>query len=215
MMTSQPSKGRIIIPIVIAAVLWFFMFSPWTKDLTNFWITMTVSAIVLTSLALRFSSEKTQISVERPIFQLILGIFIAFALWGIFWIGDKLSTMMFSFARPEVDAVYSMKKDLPIWLITILLLFVIGPAEEFFWRGFIQREMASFFKNNQRMHAFWVTTIVYSLIHIWSMNFMLVMAAFVAGFVWGIIYRFRPQLLPALIVSHALWDVLVFIIFPI
>ena len=153
--------------------------------------------------------------VERPIFQLILGIFIAFALWGIFWIGDKLSTMMFSFARPEVDAVYSMKKDLPIWLITILLLFVIGPAEEFFWRGFIQREMAAFFKNNQRMHAFWVTTIVYSLIHIWSMNFMLVMAAFVAGFVWGIIYRFRPQLLPALIVSHALWDVLVFVIFPI
>ena len=214
-MTNKPSKEKIIIPIVIAAVLWFFMFSPWTKGITNFWITMSVSAIVLTSLALHFSSDDNHFSIERPVFQLLLGIFLAFALWGLFWIGDKLSTMMFSFARPEVDAVYSMKEGLPIWLITTLLLFIIGPAEEFFCRGFIQREMAGLFKKNQRMHAFWTTVIVYSLIHIWSMNFMLVMAAFVAGFVWGIIYRFRPQLLPALIVSHALWDVLVFVVFPI
>lgn len=37
----------------------------------------------------------------------------------------------------------------------------------------------------------------------------------VAGGVWGLIYRLRPQMLPALIVSHALWDALVFIWLPI
>ena len=43
----------------------------------------------------------------------------------------------------------------------------------------------------------------------------LIMAAMVAGAVWGFIYYLYPQRLGALIVSHALWDVAVFIWFPI
>ena len=39
--------------------------------------------------------------------------------------------------------------------------------------------------------------------------------ALVAGGVWGLLYRLRPSLLPALIVSHAVWDALVFVILPI
>ena len=63
--------------------------------------------------------------------------------------------------------------------------------------------------------AMLMTAIVYALVHIWSFNFMLVMAALVAGAFWGLIYRLRPSLLPALIVSHAVWDALVFVILPI
>ena len=44
---------------------------------------------------------------------------------------------------------------------------------------------------------------------------MLLAAATVAGFVWGIIYWICPKALPALILSHALWDALVFVILPI
>ena len=54
-----------------------------------------------------------------------------------------------------------------------------------------------------------------ALVHIWAMNFMLVAAAAVVGGVWGLIYRFRPDLLWTLIISHALWDVLVFLVWPI
>jgi len=56
---------------------------------------------------------------------------------------------------------------------------------------------------------------VYALVHVWSFNFMLVMAALVAGMVWGLIYRINPKALPALVVSHALWDALVFVVWPI
>ena len=63
--------------------------------------------------------------------------------------------------------------------------------------------------------AFAVTTAIYALVHIWSFNFMLVMAALVAGLVWGFLYRLDPKLLPALILSHALWDALVFVWMPI
>ena len=63
--------------------------------------------------------------------------------------------------------------------------------------------------------GFALTLIIYALVHIWSLNFMLVMAALVAGFVWGLLYRLRPDWLPALIISHAVWDACVFVVFPI
>ena len=123
---------------------------------------------------------------------------------------------MFDFARPQVENVYSMKAGLPPWTIAILLLFLIGPAEEFFWRGYVQRTLGKLLPGEHASdHAFLLTAAVYALVHVWSFNFMLVMAALTAGLVWGLVYRLRPAWLPALVVSHAVWDALVFIIIPI
>ncbi|MBR4809034.1 MAG: CPBP family intramembrane metalloprotease [Bacteroidales bacterium] len=204
---------RLVIAIVTTAALWFYMFSPWTQGAPNFWIVMSASAVVLTTLALSFTTDrKALLTVEKPLLQLLGGVAIAFALWGIFWIGDKLSAAWFDFARPEVDAVYSMKEGLPSWAIAVLLLFLIGPAEELFWRGYVQRTLGGRIGPTL---ALIVTALIYALVHIWSFNFMLIMAALVAGAVWGLIYRICPRALPALIISHALWDALVFIVLPI
>lgn len=204
---------KLLVSVLAAAVLWFYMFSPWTRGLTNFWLTMSFAAVILTSFSLLFTTDcKELLKIEKLWLQLLAGVVLAFVLWGVFWIGDKLSSLIFDFARPEVDAVYSMKEGLPAWLIAVLLLFVIGPAEELFWRGFVQR---SFSKLIHPDIAFLLTSGIYALVHIWSFNFMLVMAALVAGAVWGFLYRVKPEFLPALIVSHALWDALVFIILPI
>ena len=199
--------------------MWLLMFSPSTYGVLNFWLEMSVAACVLTALALCFTKGAVlqDLKCSRPLLQVLLGIAIAFALWGVFWIGDFLSSRMFDFARGQVDNVYSMKQGLPSWAIALLLLLVIGPAEELFWRGFVQKQLQ---KKIARWrfpadHAFLITTLVYGLVHVPSMNFMLVMAALVAGAVWGFIYRLQPRLLPALVLSHALWDALVFVILPI
>ena len=208
---------KLLAAVLVAALFWFYMFSPWTEGRPNFWIVMSCAAIVLTAMALAFSKDRNELfKIERPLLQIAGGVIIALALWGIFWIGDKLSAMMFDFARPEVDAVYSMKKGLPASVIAILLLVLIGPAEELFWRGYVQRTLSRVFQGRRAADmAFVVTAMVYALVHVWSMNFMLVMAALVAGVVWGLIYRICPKALPALIISHALWDALVFVILPI
>ena len=234
---------RLLAAVATAALLWFYMFSPWTAGRPNFWLVMAVSATILTTLALCFlrpynpgrknagkcaregdsfaDARNDRTGAPGTAGQIALGVVIAFALWGIFWIGDKVSSWMFGFARPEVNAVYAMKEGLPPWLIGLLLLLLIGPAEEFFWRGYVQRTLGRLLAARQqdesraRTVAFLLTLAVYTLIHIWSGNFMLVMAALVAGAVWGLLYRLRPQLLPALIISHALWDALVFVILPI
>ena len=156
---------------------------------------------------------------RQPIFnfqfsirQLLLGIALAAALWGVFWVGDKLSSLMFGFARGQVDSIYGMKTGIQPWIIALLLLFIIGPAEELFWRGFVQQQLSSHWGENW---GFVVTTAIYTLIHLWSFNFMLIIAALVCGIVWGGLYRLQPKWLPALVVSHAVWDACVFVVFPI
>lgn len=205
------------IAILVAAALWFFMFSPWTGGLFNFWLEMSCAAIVLTTLTLAFTPDrKVLFHIKKPVLQMLAGIGIAFLLWGVFWIGDRLSSLMFDFARPEVDAVYAMKTGIPSSVIALLLLLLIGPAEELFWRGYVQRKLTRILTGKRAADlAFVATTLIYALVHIWSFNFMLVMAALVAGAVWGFLYRINPKLLPALVVSHALWDALVFVILPI
>ena len=208
---------RLLAAVLVAAAFWFYMFSPWAQGRPNFWLLMSCAAIVLSSLCLAFTPDrKALLKLEKPLLQIVAGVAIAFALWGVFWIGDKLSALLFGFARAEVDAVYAMKTGLPGWGIALLLLFFIGPAEELFWRGYVQRTLSAILPGKRAADAaLLITVAVYALVHIWSFNFMLVMAAMVAGAVWGLIYRLMPSLLPALIISHALWDALVFVIIPI
>ena len=140
------------------------------------------------------------------------GVVIAVALWGVFWVGDKMSRLMFECARPEVDSIYAMKNGESPWLLTALMLFLIGPAEEIFWRGYVQENFSKKWNPNV---GFVVTTLIYALVHAGSFNFMLTMAALIAGAAWGLLYRYFPKYFAAIIISHALWDVAVFIWFPI
>lgn len=202
---------KIIFPIIVAALLWFIMFNPWLPKPADFWTMMTISAIIL--LSLTFIADKGWMKdVKASWSGLFAGLGIAAVLWGIFWVGDKAATWMFSFARPQVDLIYGMKEQQNELVIALLLLFIIGPAEEIFWRGFVQRNLAARLNADK---AFIVTTIIYALVHVWSLNFMLLMSALVCGIVWGFAYRLFPKHLFALIVSHAVWDAMVFVVFPI
>lgn len=197
--------------ILLATVLWTVMFSPWTAPHVNFWWMMTGSACILSGFATLFNPGWWKRLRFTPN-QLFWGIAIAVALWGVFWVGDKLSQLMFDFARPQVDTIYGMKDGESPWLLTALMLFLIGPAEEIFWRGYVQEKLSLRWNANT---GFIVTTAIYALVHAGSCNFMLTMAALVAGAAWGLLYRLFPQYFTAIIISHALWDVAVFIWFPI
>ena len=202
---------RLIFPLLTAALLWFLMFNPWLTLPLDFWTMMTLSGCILLMMALLID-PRWFADIEISWKGFFTGIALALVLWGIFWVGDKVATWMFPFARPQVDTIYSMKESQSEWVIGLLLLFIIGPAEEIFWRGFIQRSLSKRFTANV---GFVATLLVSGLVHLWKFNFMLIMAAFVCGLVWGLAYRLWPKQLFALIVSHAIWDALVFVVWPI
>lgn len=233
---------KLILSIILAAVLWFVMFFPYLPIALNFWAVMTFSALLLTACALAFGGRPP---LRLHWSEVALGVAIAVVLWGVFWLGDKCSQWLFDFARPQVDMIYGIKQGTPPALIALLLLLIIGPAEEIFWRGYVQRSITEHLSRHAQATgasdtvafahttgasdtvafthttgasatiAFALATAVYTLIHVASLNFMLTMAALVCGIVWGALYRLFPQHFTAIIISHALWDAAVFVWFPI
>lgn len=197
--------------IFLAAVLWTIMFSPWTAPHVNFWVMMTCSGAALT-LYSTWARPGWWKDIHIGVSDIALGAALAAGLWGIFWIGEYLSTLLFDFARPQVDSIYGMKDGENPIVLTMLMLLIIGPAEEIFWRGYIQNSLSARWNPDI---GFIATTLIYGLVHISKFNFMLIMAAVVAGAVWGLAYRLFPERLGAIIISHALWDCAVFIWFPI
>ena len=202
---------RLIFAILIAFVLWTVMFAPFSAQHLNFWVAMSVSATILISIA-TVARPSWPRDLKWSLSNIALGVAIAVVLWGVFWVGDKVSQLIFDFARPQVDSIYAMKDGSSASLIAVALLLLIGPAEEIFWRGYVQRTLSERWSPNA---GFLVTTAIYALVHAGSCTFLLTMAALVAGVAWGALYRFYPQRFSAILLSHALWDVAVFIWFPI
>ncbi len=202
---------KLLLSLGTATVLWTLMFAPVTAPHLHFWVMMTLSATVLTTLAVTFRPAVLR-ELRPTATDVVLGIAIAAALWSIFWVGDKAAAWLFHFARPQVESIYDIKHGTSPALLSALLLLWIGPAEEIFWRGYAQHTLSRRLGANLGAIA---CTAVYALVHAPSCNFMLLMAALVAGVVWGALYRFFPRRFPAIIISHALWDAAVFVWFPI
>ena len=202
---------HISLSVGIAFVLWTFMFCPYTAGLVNFWLTMTIAALTLTAFV-TFSAPRWWQRIHFSLKNLVVGVALAAGLWVCFWVGDKVAGLLFTTARPEINAIYDIKNGVSPLLLSLLLLVLIGPAEEIFWRGYVQEQLSQRIGKNR---GFLIATALYTAVHMASCNFMLIMAALVAGLFWGLLYRFRPQDYTAIIISHALWDAAVFIWFPI
>ena len=221
---------RLIFSVLLAAVFWFVMFFPFSPfpmgagERPNFWLMMTCASLTLTTLAIAFggwprlafkvkdnSGAYSGCSMRLEWREFVLGAGIAVVLWGVFWLGDKCSQLLFDFARPQVDLIYGIKSGTSSTLVGLLLLLIIGPGEEIFWRGYVQEHLSKRFSPNV---GFLLATAAYTLIHVSSLNFMLVMAALVCGIAWGGLYRLIPNHFTAIIVSHALWDAAAFVWFP-
>ena len=204
------NNNKYILTILLTAILWFLMFSKWTAPLFNFWIAMSISATILWCISFLLNKNFIK-SLKIKGSDILIGIGSAALLWLIFLAGDYFSNLLFSFEKSQVSSIYSMKDGHNAILISMLLLLIIGPAEEVFWRGTIQKH---FMKYMGEWYGIIFTSIIYAAVHIWSFNFMLIMAALVCGLFWGLLYKYTLRL-PAIIISHALWDVAVFIWFPI
>jgi len=176
----------------------------------NFWVKITVTVCVLCAGSFAVAGIPWR-RAEMTLRETLIGGITAVLLYGIFWLGDYLSAQLFGFAPKQVEAIYAIRELGNPWLVGAVLLLVTSPGEELFWRGYIQRQAMTRFGPGRGVA---VGSLLYGAVHLASGNFMLVMAAWVAGLFWCALYRWRGNL-TACIVSHALWTVGVFLLFPI
>jgi membrane protease YdiL (CAAX protease family) len=142
--------------------------------------------------------------------KLFLGVMAAAGLYFAFVAGGFLVRALFPAAAGRIAEVYSFKSSASILRIALLIAFLIGPGEEVFWRGLLQRRL-------DRRFGFplgWLAaSALYAAVHLSSGNAVLVASAGVCGLYWGALYgRSRSVLLVA--VSHTVWDLLIFLVFP-
>ena len=203
----NPSLRTVYATIPAAFVLWFFIFA---LPVGNFWLKLTGSASLLAAIGLVSSRNELKALFEFKVRHLWVGVLSALLLYGIFWVGKLAANLLFSFAPGQIESVYASKTQLDAVWIGLLLLLVMGPAEEIYWHGFVQRRLTGRYGATAGVLA---TAVVYTLVHVVSLNFMLVAAAGVCGLYWGLLFQREKNLIP-LIISHALWDFLIFVLFP-
>ena len=202
-----PALQRVAWTLPVAFGLWGFVFA---FPQGNFWVKLSISACILAVAGLRWSwDERTSLfCVKRR--YLWLGPLSALVLYGIFSLGREVSTFILSFASGDISRVYVSKAQLHPVAIGLLLLFVIGPAEEIYWHGFVQRVLGKRFGATRGLL---ITTAIYTLVHVSALNAILLVAAAVCGLFWGWLYQREKSLVPV-ILSHSIWDLTIFIIFP-
>lgn len=201
------SLRSVYLSIAAAFVLWFFIFA---YPVGNFWIKLIFSASLLAVTGLVSSRKELKALFAFRLRHLWVGIGSALVLYGIFWIGKEAANFLFAFAPGQIASVYATKTQLDAVLIGFLLVFLMGPAEEIYWHGFVQRRLVGRYGATTGVLG---TAAVYALVHAASLNPMLILAAGVCGLFWGLLYQREQSLIP-LIISHSLWDLMIFVLFP-
>ena len=193
--------------IVLAAAGFAWVFG---CPVGNFWVKITVTVCVLCASSFMVAGVPWR-RAEVTLRETLIGVAAAVVLYVIFWLGDFCAAAVFGFAPRQVEAIYAIRELGNPWLVGAVLLLVTSPGEELFWRGFVMRQAVARWGRNA---GFAVGAGLYGAVHLFSGNFMLVMAALVAGLFWCTLYRWRGNL-TACVVSHALWTIGVFLLFPI
>jgi membrane protease YdiL (CAAX protease family) len=142
--------------------------------------------------------------------DLARGLGSAAGLYVIFQIGDRMARRIMPAGDREIAGIYAFRTAAPRPAIAAALALVIGPGEELFWRGLVQRGLM---RRYGRIRGTLIASSIYGTVHLVSANLTLTGAAATAGIYWGTLYA-REQRLAPLIISHVSWDIWIFLIAP-
>ncbi|ETI68079.1 CPBP family intramembrane glutamic endopeptidase [Neobacillus vireti] len=201
-MKKQFLNIRFIAGLIIAHGLVFFSF----HDKAIFWYIFSGSLLVLIAYAM-FQGD---VDDEAPFFQYIfLGAISGLLLYFVFWLGFQTIQHLHLPFEKDIKKLYRWYAPKLFWQYIALVL-VAAPGEEIFWRGFIQKSLLANFKP---IVSIGIAALLFASVHIYSGSFILVFAALISGFFWGLLYYWKKSM-PLVIVSHIIFDLMIFIILP-
>lgn len=191
-----------ILGILIAHLLLFFTF----EDKTVFWYIFTASMLVLISYSIIHEEVEDNAS---TLSYFSVGIASGLGLFGLFWLGSSLIDLLNLPFSSQISRLYSRFSPEIFWQYLVLVL-IIAPGEEIFWRGFIQKRLNKHFSVKMSIG---LSVFLYASVHLYSGESILVIAAIIAGLAWSILYAWKRSL-PLVIVSHIVFDLLLFVFIP-
>ncbi len=173
----------------------------------NFWVKIGLSVTIICLYSLIWQRPKFRLNRKN----ILTGILSAAVLYGLFALGNLLAPYIIPGAGTQVGGIYGLGTGTDRIYIFLLLCFITGPGEEIFWRGFLQENLMQRFGD---LRGLVMGTLIYGGVHLFSMNLMLILAAWTAGAFWGALYLWKRDL-GLVIVSHSLWSAFIFAVFPV
>ncbi len=198
-----PRRAPLTDPVVIgglavAAVAWGLLFALGRR---GFWPRAAAAGAAIGAYALVALRHDLRRWLRPDPIEFVIGAISAAVLWAAFWVGDRLVSRILPAMSAEVDDLYAVRGETTTARMPLVLA-VIGPAEELFWRGLVQSRAGIV-----------VALIAYALVHVWERKPILLVAALMGGAFWGSLFVWRDTLV-APIVSHLLWDLAIIVWFP-
>lgn len=174
----------------------------------QFWSRMTLTGLSLGSLALASEPDLRRTRIHAQ--DVVVGLASAGVLYVIFIGGDRLARAILPHGAAEIDDIYTLGTFGKKLELAARISFVIGPAEELFWRGLVQKRLI---QHLGRVPGTILGIAAYGGAHLVTGNLTLIGAASVAGTFWGSLSSLGVPM-GALLVSHASWDIYAFLIAP-
>ncbi|WBL17275.1 MULTISPECIES: CPBP family intramembrane glutamic endopeptidase [Sutcliffiella] len=173
---------------------------------TYFWTLFPLSMIILIYISWKSNVDLkiTKLKYNSNIIGIISGI----SLYFLFLFTYVIIKSFFPYFVPFVQDLYSVVGPKQWWHYVLLLIII--PGEEIFWRGYIQKKCMQMYTPKL---AVLVASALYAVAHIWSGNVMLVAAAALSGLVWGYLYVWTKNL-TVVILSHFFFNLFLLLILP-
>jgi membrane protease YdiL (CAAX protease family) len=200
-------KRDLELPVALAAAYAAFGLT-FRGPRVRFWQRMTATGACLGSLALAADPELRRTRIRAR--DVALGLAAAAGLYGVFRVGDHLARRIMPRGGEDIDEVYRLRTLRPTAELVARLALVIGPAEELFWRGLVQRRLVA------RLGPLKGTAVaagVYGAAHVVAGNPTLLGAATTAGAYWSALAA-AGMPMGALVMSHVVWDIWIFLLQP-
>lgn len=171
-----------------------------------FWTLFPLSIMVL--IYISWKSDVDLKLRKLKFHNVIIGIISGTCLYVVFLTTYVIIANFLPYFVPFVQDLYTVVGPKQWW--HYVLLFIIIPGEEIFWRGYIQNKCIQMYSPKL---AVFVASALYAIAHIWSGNVMLVAAAALSGIVWGYLYVWKKNL-TVVILSHFIFNLFLLLILP-
>lgn len=206
-MSKQSRSSAVILALSILA----FCVAMGLREQLNIWLG--TGAAALTALVLvRLSSERDgepmwQVTNRNVLAGIGTGVVMSLATWAIYPVSGELVPQI----HVEVPKLYALLRQTPGPVAAFPVLVVVVLAEELVWRGLA---IDVFARGRPGGRAVFLSAVVYTIPQIAFRSPLLVVVALACGLVWGAL-RIQTRGLVAPLLAHLIWDLLVFVLFPV
>ncbi|QTA38039.1 CPBP family intramembrane metalloprotease [Thermosipho ferrireducens] len=187
--------------LILAYILWYNVFK-----FSDFLYVMLISSFVLAVLGVIFGAD---IGLKVNKLEAVLIILETALMYFLFWILRFIANF-FEPLREGIEDIYRLM-DRYDFVLLIIVLMLIGIFEEIFWRGFVTKALVDSIDNP--VIALTISSAIYSLIYLYTMNIVLVISAFIIGLIFSVTYFITGKVTTTMYI-HMLWTPLIFAILP-